>query len=138
MGIPLILNDMGQVSHLQGDLLYALRLHQEALVAAQVLNDRRRIAFCLEGLAMAAVDLEPRAPDQPVLAAQVLAAAGALRRVIHAPLPPSETQLYNAALTRLHNWLSAEQFDAAWSAGEALSIGDAAQIADALARRAAV
>lgn len=138
MGIPLILNDMGQVAHMQGDLLHALRLHQEALAAALVVNDRRRIAFCLEGLAMVAIDLEPRMPEQPVLATQVLAATATLRRMIHAPLPPSETQFYNTAISRLHQLLSAKQVEAAWSAGEALSMGDAARIADELARRAAV
>ena len=86
-----------------------------ALALSWKIGDKRRVAFCLEGLATAA------GTGQRLRAAQLFGAAAALRDAIGAPLPPSEQADYecNVAAARAHD---ADTFAAAWDAGSTMAL----------------
>jgi predicted ATPase len=91
-GIALLLTDMGGVALARNHTEQAARLYSEALALSWTIGDKRRVAFCMEGLAMAA---GPRCAPH---AARLFGAAEALRAAIGAPLPPSERADYQHGL----------------------------------------
>ena len=75
------------------------------------MGDRRRIAFCLEGLSQTTVETDPE------LAVCWLGAAAELRNTINSPLPAIEEAINDEVLAQLNERLSPEIFEAAWNYG---------------------
>jgi tetratricopeptide (TPR) repeat protein len=121
-GIALLLTDMGGVALARNDAGHAARLFGEALALSWRIGDKRRLAFCLEGLAMAL------GSGQGLHAARLFGAAAALRDAIGAPLPPSEQADYERNLAALRA-ADAGAFMAAWDAGQALAPQQAVEFA---------
>ncbi len=100
----------------------------DGLALAWQIGEQRRAAFCLEGLAAA------MASEQPLDAARLLGAAGALREQLGAPLPPSERADYDRVVEATRLAVGPKSFALAWAEGRALSPEQAVE--DALARQA--
>jgi hypothetical protein len=115
-GQAMVLADLAMIIVQQGDQLRATRLYNEALVIAWQIGDRRRVAFCLEGLSTAAVETDPEH------ATYWLSAAGSLRESVAAPLPPSDQAMYDQVLQQLQYHLSPAIFGAAWQYGQLTSL----------------
>jgi predicted ATPase/DNA-binding CsgD family transcriptional regulator len=84
---------------------------REALLVHQQLGDRWRVASVLEEIAGSVL-----ARHDPTLAAEVLAAAEAIRAELGAPIPPAEAPDRDAASEQLTRKLNAAKLDAARSA----------------------
>jgi hypothetical protein len=91
------------------------------------LQNKREIAESLERFATLAVGRR-----QPQRATRLLGAAAALRERIGAPLPPVDRADYDRDVASAHAQLDEVTFDAAWAAGQALTLEQA--IAEALNR----
>jgi predicted ATPase/DNA-binding CsgD family transcriptional regulator/DNA-binding XRE family transcriptional regulator len=114
----------GWVRLVQADIAYADRnprraaeLDREALAAFTELAARRGTACALEGLARVAA-----ITDQPVQAAQLWAAADAVRQSIDAPLPLVDRPGHNRRLAEVREALGAEAFAVAWQEGRAMPL----------------
>ena len=85
--------------------------------------------LCLEGLARVL-----GARGRPAVAAHLLAAAAAQRRVLGAPLAPAEQDELDREAAALRGRLGDAAFDAAWAAGQAMTLQQA--VASALEENA--
>jgi predicted ATPase/DNA-binding CsgD family transcriptional regulator len=115
----------GRLAWLQGDLPRAIRLQQESLLLRREMDDRLRVASCLDVLAWVA-----HAEGRAASAARWFGAAEAMRErsgAVSSVIWRAEHER-NVAAARAS--LGEEAFAAAWAAGRALSV-DAA-IAEAL------
>ena len=74
------------------------------------------MAECLEGLALIA-----EAKRGSERAARLLAAAARLRASIGAPVHPVDRAEHDRALQRIQAALGMQSFDAAWTAGQAMT-----------------
>jgi hypothetical protein len=119
-GIALLLTDMGGVALARDDAGHAERLYAEALALSWKIGDKRRAAFCLEGLATAA------GPRQAGRAARLFGAAAALRDAIGSPLPPSERADYERGLATARA-ADPQTFAAEWDAGRAMEAEQAVE-----------
>jgi predicted ATPase/DNA-binding CsgD family transcriptional regulator len=112
-GIAWALNELAIVSRRErrpaGEYAPMLR---ESLLIHQQLGDRWRLASVLEEIAGAVL-----VRHDPMLAAEVLTAAEAVREQLGAPVPPVEAPDRDAALEQLARKLNAAKLDAARSAG---------------------
>src|SRR5206468_3788189 len=113
IGIALLLTDLGSVAQARGDIVRAAQLHSESLALSWKIGDKRRVAFCLEGLAAGA--------RQPLRAATLFGAAEALREEIGAPLPPAERADYERHVAAACVGDRA-MFAAAWAEGGRMPI----------------
>jgi hypothetical protein len=102
----------------QGDHTRAAELYREGLALAHQVGDRRRIAFCLEGLGQTTVQTDPER------AVCWLGAAAELRNTINSPLPAIEQTINDEVLAQLHEQLSPEIFEAAWNYGRLTSLAE--------------
>jgi predicted ATPase/DNA-binding XRE family transcriptional regulator len=109
-GIALALHELGLIACAQGDLARAAQLLRDGLALAWRIGDRRRAAFCLEGLAVAWA-------RRPLDAARLLGAAAVLREALGAPLPPAERPNYERTLATARAGAGPAAFAAAWEAG---------------------
>jgi tetratricopeptide (TPR) repeat protein len=120
-GSAMILADLGLVRHFQGNFQTAYEHFSEALVIARAIGDRRRVAFCWEGIAMALTRLAVLAAPTDEAALQravgLFAKADSLRREIDAPLPASERAEYDACLSQAAAHLSTGRYAEAWDRG---------------------
>jgi tetratricopeptide (TPR) repeat protein len=122
-----IVLNQGNVARLRGDLQRARAIYREVLPELYEVGNRRRVADCFEAIgALLAVEGDAQT------AAQLCAAAVALRARIGVPLSPAEAPGYEQIRRQVRAALLQEEADAAWAAGSALDL-DAAY---ALARRA--
>ncbi|MDQ3249049.1 MAG: hypothetical protein M3Q45_07535, partial [Chloroflexota bacterium] len=127
-GQALIWNDMGLVAYLQGDAAQAITLHQAALQAAWAIGDKRRMAFCLEGIAMSwalgaeGADDAAAAQTHQLRTVQLFGAVAALRTAIGAPLPPTERADYEQSLVAVRTRVEPLRFEAAWREGEEMPL----------------
>jgi predicted ATPase/DNA-binding CsgD family transcriptional regulator len=112
-GIAWALNELAIVTRRErrpeGEFVPMLR---EALLIHQQLGDRWRLASVLEEIAGAVL-----VRHDPMLAAEVLAAAEALRDQLGAPIPPVEAPTRDGAIEQLGRKLNAAKLEAARSAG---------------------
>ena len=111
-GQATVLMDLAMMAAGQHDQTGAIPLFIEALALAWQIGDRRRMAFCLEGLGEVKTDSEPER------AVVWLSAADALRQSIASPLPPAELERYEQAIGQLRANLSLEMFEATWQVGQ--------------------
>jgi predicted ATPase/transcriptional regulator with XRE-family HTH domain len=131
-GVALALNDLGQIEHLQGDFAQAVSIHQQAFQYASGIGEKYRMAFCLEGAALALAELAATDKENGRRAVQLLAAAAAIREEIGSPVPPSEQPLHRAGLTRLQTVLPDQEYVLCWSVGSQ-AVKDAAWLDHLLA-----
>jgi predicted ATPase/transcriptional regulator with XRE-family HTH domain len=121
-GVAVTLVDLGVAAYLKQEMLASFRYHHQALEIAIVIGDRRRIAFSLEGIAMALAQLstaQAETSSSALLERAVCAfgAAEALRQAIHAPLPETERAYYEACLLIATTVLPTDHFTRAWEEG---------------------
>jgi predicted ATPase/transcriptional regulator with XRE-family HTH domain len=117
--------DLGQAAYLQGQMDNSLDYHRQALKVAATIGDRRRIAFSLDGIAMALTQLALGAePNQAQMEEAVyhFAAAHSLRETIHAPLPEIERTNYEECRALLNFFLPADRYTLAWRRGCAIPL----------------
>lgn len=129
-GIAWSLNVLGVMARRRRDAALAGRLLSESLQLHRHLGDRWRAASVLEEIAGGvAVRIDP------VAAAELLAAAGALRERLGTPLPPAERDDYEEALRALRGRLTDEAHAAAARRGARLDFMEAVRRAVALTER---
>jgi predicted ATPase len=123
-GMALALHELGVIARAQGDQARAAALLRDGLGLAWNIGDRRRAAFCLEGLAAGRA-------CRPLQAARLMGAAAALRDTLGAPLPPAERADYERILAAVRSDAGPAAFEQAWQAGWTLPIDQV--ISEALA-----
>ncbi len=119
-----VLISLGHVARARGDGARAERLYRESLAAQEKLGNPVYIALCLEGLA--AVASETGHFERAIT---LCAAASRLRDEARAPLPPAELAVVDQALTRARAALGQPAADAAWMAGQSLTLAQAVEAA---------
>ncbi|HEY3290437.1 MAG TPA: tetratricopeptide repeat protein [Anaerolineae bacterium] len=124
-GMALLYTDYGQLSYARGERVRAVEMHRQGLHYSVIVDDKRRTAFCLEGLAIALGE------RQPLMSARLFGAADQLRAVIGSPLPPSEMPDYNAGLLRARTLLGDAVFESAFADGASMPLQDAITLAAA-------
>jgi hypothetical protein len=108
---------------LVGDCERAAGYQQRGLSLAQSIGEQRRIAFCLEGLALALTQRDAW------LAARLLGAAAALRVMIDTPHLPAERADYERGIAILRHLLGEHDFAAAWNLGSSMPIKTTIEVA---------
>ena len=117
----LVLQNLGHhFLHLNRDLALATERLRESLDLFVSLGDRSRAASSLAGLAGAAVRF-----GDPLLAARLHGAAGAIRQSIGERLDPHMAALEEIIVTEVRNALGREAFDRAREAGALLTWDEA-------------
>jgi predicted ATPase len=127
MGIAKSLFNLGEEAQSQGKSVEAIGRYVESLAMRAELGDKEGIAYCLEGLADVA-----GARGQPKRAARLWGAAAALRENIGAPLPPLEREKYERTVAAARTQYEAAAFDAAFLAGQSMTLEQVAAEAKAL------
>ena len=127
-GMAMVYTDLGLVLHARGDVTQAVHLHRQGLHFSAITDDKRRIAFCMEGLAYAL------SAEQPEYAAALFGASDRLRNDIGTPLPPSEMLGHETAIKRVQSALGEAAYAAAHASGAALGLGAAITLAAASER----
>lgn len=115
-----VLCAFGKLALLAREYGHAASFYREALVLVHGLDEKRGVAACLEGLAAVAVGR-----GQLDHAAKLYAAAGALREVIGAPLPPAERAETDRSVAALGKVAGASRFGHARSEGRAMTLDQA-------------
>jgi tetratricopeptide (TPR) repeat protein len=110
-GEAMTLVDLAAVAMEEHDHAQATPLYVEALTLAWQIGDRRRVAFCLEGLGQTTVE------DDAERATWYLSAAHELRCALSSPLPPSEQHHFDRTVAQIKATLSPAAFEAAWRLG---------------------
>ncbi|MFN8593463.1 MAG: LuxR C-terminal-related transcriptional regulator, partial [Thermomicrobiales bacterium] len=119
----------GKIARAQGDHGYALALLGEALAEAARRGDKEIGARAIAEIAALAGER-----GQLSLAARLYGSVAALREAIGAPVVPSERAAHDAAVAAVRAGMANAAFVAAWAAGRALTLGDAAADVAMLAR----
>jgi len=114
-GIGMSLGNLGSIAVRRGQRLLGIRQLREALTVFRQIDARSEVPWSIERLAAAL------SPDQPLRAAQLLAAVSALRESISMPVPPGEVAEHDANLAALRGALGDAAFAVAWDAGNRLS-----------------
>ena len=119
---------LGTVELLDGQLPAALELLCRSLTHASAIGNLACIAEGLEGMAACV------AAGQPSHAAQLLGCAAALREDIHVPIPLADLGRYECTLALVRQAVD-QHWEAAWSAGQQLSVEQAVALALQLGAR---
>jgi predicted ATPase len=123
-GIASSLHKLGQVSRSESDPAGARAQFLESLRLQRELGNKQGIAECLAALAGLALELGP-----PERAARLAAASSALLDAIGVPLAPADATVLAQDTDAIRKLLSARDWDAAWAAGSALTVEQAATLA---------
>lgn len=118
-GLGDTLRYLGDLARDRGDYDTAQSAYRESLDLANDHGDRRFLAETLGSMAGLAA-----AQGQPERAARLFGAAAALREQIDTPVEGWERPAFERGLELTRAALSVDAFDAAWSAGAALSLRD--------------
>ena len=119
-GLAGALGELGRVALARGEPAEAAQLLRDSLRLQQGRGERAGVAWCLEALAAVA------AGPAPARAARLLGAAAGARRALGAPPTPDWCPDLAAAEGAARAALGAPAYAAAWAAGEALSLEQAA------------
>jgi len=125
-------NNLGDMAEAIGDAAVALAEYRWALRLAWETREPDYVLVGLDGLAVA---LRHAAPGD---AARLLGAAEAARRAVGIPVQATNQALHDRGVAEARAALGAAAFEAAWAAGEALSLDEAVAEALALADALAV
>lgn len=115
-----VLVSLGHVSRAQGDSAQAERYYRESLVAQENLDNPVYVALSLEGLAAVASDA-----GRHEQAITLCAAAARLRDEARAPAPEEERMTVEQTLAHARAGMDTAAAEAAWNAGEALTLKQA-------------
>jgi predicted ATPase/DNA-binding CsgD family transcriptional regulator len=127
LGAGRVLIHLGRGLTERGEAARALPLLREALAYDRAAGNRWYLAEALEALAAAAVGL-----GEAERAARLSGAAGALRDVLGAPVPPPDRALVEAGAAAARERLGEAGFAAALETGRALTPEEAAAEAEAI------
>jgi tetratricopeptide (TPR) repeat protein len=119
-GIAWLLYTLGHVALFQGDYGRAVSRFVESLVLRREMGDKVRIAHCLAGLA-GVVGAQGRSAP----AVRLFGAAAALLDASGASLNPIGRAAYDRNVAAVHALMDEAAFEAAWAAGQALSLEQA-------------
>jgi hypothetical protein len=119
-GAAIVLHNLGQLALLAGDSGRAAACFREGLALARAVGDRHCLAWCLAGQAGAV------APGQPARAARLLGAAAPHLAAGTTSLHPPDPAARDRTLATVRRALGGAAFAAAWAAGQALSVEQAA------------
>ena len=111
------LADLGSIACEQGDFSAAHEAYRKSLEMFATLEHRRGIARVLEGLACVALG-----NGDAERALSVAAAAGRLRQLISAPLPPADKLKLDEKLRGAWESVTELQGKRAWAEGEAMAL----------------
>lgn len=111
---------LAQMAQRRGDRAAACRLYAECLDLFAELGDREHLIAALQAVAALAADEE---------AATLWGAAEAQREALGLPLPPSKAAELRPLQAAAQSRLGAEVWQAAWSAGRALTLDGAVRLA---------
>ncbi|MCW5852140.1 MAG: tetratricopeptide repeat protein [Anaerolineae bacterium] len=123
-GMSFTLLGLGRVALAQGDRRQAHALFHESMSIRQDLNDRRGLVECLEEIACSVGHASSNAE-----AVQLLSAVDAFRQALHISRPPVEQERYTAMLTAMRDHLGGPAFEAAYQAGQSLTLEKAVTLA---------
>jgi len=123
-GTAVALTTSADLFYRQGHLAASRALYEESLTIRRDLDDKQGIAETLEGLAGIGVS-----QGRPGQAATLLGAADALRAAIGFPVPPDQRPDYERHLGTARAVLTADEFDAHWVRGRAMSRRQAVEYA---------
>lgn len=119
------LSGLADVARLQGDWPEAVELYRQVLALWTKMGHRGAIARVLECLAFitSAQGRATMPPDTARLkaAATLLGAGDALRQAASSPMVPEERTEYGPELAAVQSALEQDTFEAAWTAGRAMS-----------------
>ncbi|MFN2466183.1 MAG: adenylate/guanylate cyclase domain-containing protein [Candidatus Dormibacteria bacterium] len=115
-----MLNTLGRLTRISGDLGGASARHREALSMAAKLGSRLEIAASLEGLAAIAGE-----QGEGARAARLYGAAAAIREAIGAVVWPHVRVTHEQSLAASRAQVDADTWAAAWAEGEAMSQDEA-------------
>jgi tetratricopeptide (TPR) repeat protein len=115
-GIAVSFVNLGPLACKEHDYSASRSCLAECLTLCLVLGEKHITAYALEGCAGLA-----QAQEQPERATRLLGASDGLRAAIGVPLPPFEREEIERDLAALRATLGEAAFDAAWSAGQALT-----------------
>jgi predicted ATPase/DNA-binding CsgD family transcriptional regulator len=127
LGTGRVLIHLGRSRTEQGEAVQALPLLQEALECDRETGNRWYLAEALEAIAAAAARL-----GEAERATRLWGAAGALRDVLGAPVPPPDRARVEAEASAARNRLGEAGFSAAMEQGRALSLEEAVAEASAI------
>lgn len=122
--IGITLNNLGELAQLQGELEKAEDLYRQSMAVVREIDDRWLTVHVL--LAMGSLYAIQNHQERAV---RILAAADALRREIGFEFQAHTLADYERAVERTRGALTAEQFEAAWQSGSAMSLEEAARYA---------
>jgi non-specific serine/threonine protein kinase len=123
-GIASSLHKLGQVSRSASDPAGARARFLESLRLQRELGNKQGIAECLAALAGLAGEL-----GRPERAARLAAASSALLDAIGVPLAPADASVLMRDTDMIRTQLGPRDWDAAWTAGSALTTEQAATLA---------
>ena len=122
-GIANTFMNLGMIAERLGDYPAACDLHRKSLEISQRITDPNSIASTLEELAYASLH------GRPAYAVRLWSAAAALRRQIDAPLLPFDQRKVDGGLANARSAVATDAFEAAWSAGHAMTTEQAIEYA---------
>jgi tetratricopeptide (TPR) repeat protein len=115
---------LGMVLLRQGDLKGARARLAESLQARLKAGERRGVALAFTSFAQLA-----QTEQQPERAAQLMAAADAIRTAIGAPIQPRARRSWEQLVEEVRAALGETAFDKAWESGSRLTLEQAANLA---------
>jgi tetratricopeptide (TPR) repeat protein len=119
VAVAIALNNLGKIAREQRDRRAACALHAESLTIRQELGDKGGFPWSLEAFARLS------APVDPERAARLWGAAEALRESLGLPLPPSEREEYDRAVSAVQGALGPETFTRGSAAGREMTLEEA-------------
>jgi predicted ATPase/DNA-binding CsgD family transcriptional regulator len=114
--VDLVLNQIGRMELAAGSTAEATRRFMESLAVCRNGHNLGSFAQAIEGLARVAAEI-----GDPVRAAKLYGAAEVMRRRHGGRVKAQDSALHRQGVQRAREHLSSDAFDAAWTAGQALT-----------------
>ncbi len=118
--VTLVKSDLAHLERQHGNLLRALEIYRETIVAFESHGQRGAVAHQLECFAFIA-----SAQEQFERAAQLLAAAEILRENAGTPMTPNERVIYDRQAAAVREGMDESTFASSWRAGRAMTMKQA-------------
>ncbi len=123
----IVYSSQSELAHIQrqhGKLDEPLATYRDLLPKWNQLGHRAAVAHELECIAFILIRKE-----EPERAASLLAAAGAIRKVIDSPMTQKEQEEYDNEVASLRSGMDDNNFNSYWSKGNAMTIDEAIELA---------
>ncbi|RPJ42208.1 MAG: hypothetical protein EHM21_13105, partial [Chloroflexi bacterium] len=115
-----LIHSLGYIALYKGDIEAAAQRFHESLRVFRELGNRRGIAECLAGIARLSL-----MRGKPILSATLLSAATVIIHADGADWWPADQVEYRQSLSDIQSALSKADFDAAWKAGQVMTLEQA-------------